>query len=238
MTSVIRAIAVAGQMAAAPISAHLLGIERHVLQIPPGVLIALLAVFGVLYLFLGLRLYRIALVVVIVVAGGLAGLLIAHRHGVPALPVAFAAAIVVGLLSRRVERLGAFFLGAVVGALLMNHATPWFTNVHSYYFAALLVCIAAGSVAVLVFEPALILITAVIGAACLYRAAALTIISLRPAQAESWLESHAGLQVVAFCIAVVVGVLVQSLGRGGPPPDEDEEEATRARREPKKKRAT
>ena len=238
MTGVIRAIVVAGQTAAAPVGAQPLEIEYRVLQIPPGVLIPLLALFGTLYLFLGLRLYRIALVVVVVVAGGLAGVLIARRHGVPALPVAFAAAIVVGLLSRWVERLGAFFLGAVVGALLMNHAAPWFTNVHSYYFAALLLCLAAGSVAVLMFEPALVLITAVIGAACLYRAAVLTLITLRPAGAEFWLENHAGFQVVAFCVAVLMGVLVQSLSRETPIPDEDREEAGPASRQGKKNQAT
>ncbi len=233
MTSVIATIASAGQVVTVPPATHPLGIEYRVLQIPPGILIPLLAVFGGLYLFLGLRLYRVALVVVVVVAGGLAGLLVARMHGIPAVPVAFAVAIVAGLLSRWVERVGAFFLGAVVGALLMNHAATWFTNVHSYYFATLLVCVATGSVAVLMFEPALVLITSVIGATCLYRAAVLMLMTLRPG-AESWLESHAKFRVIAFCVAVFVGVLVQSLSRE-PPLADDDDEAGSAPREAKEK---
>ncbi len=125
--------------------------------------LGLLAV-GVLFLLFGWHVYRVSTVTIGVLMGGAMGAGVAYLVGIPALILAIPLGIVVGLLTPRMEKFGAFLAGGLCGAMPLLMSGQALGSGWGIYVAAAFGFVLAGIVAVFVWRPTVIIGLALAGA--------------------------------------------------------------------------
>jgi len=139
-------------------------------RLPEWIGLPLLLVAGVVFLLFGWRLYRVVMVMVVVMAGGLVAAWVVRHWGLWAmLGVGLPAGLVSGILSMHFERYGVFMLGGAAGAAPVLASQAYFFSDHNMYFAALACALIAGSLAVLFWRPGIVFSLSVLGATCIER---------------------------------------------------------------------
>lgn len=151
-----------------------------VMAVPAPALAAMGFGAGLALLLFGWRIYRVALVSVGVLAGGAIGTAIAvalrvwFHLNLPAVVLAIPIGVLLGLVTLKLEKIGAFLAGGACGALpiLMTFSTADYGN--GLYLAAGLAFLLGGLLAVLLWRPMIILSLAVLGAALIGQCALLS----------------------------------------------------------------
>jgi hypothetical protein len=177
--------------------------------VPPVVMAAFLFGVGVLFLLFGWPVYRIALVTTGVLIGAAMGLGIAVLLGVPALLIALPLGVVVGMVSLRLERVGAFVVGGLCGAIPLLVANQ---GAHGYgiYVAAALAFLIAGLLTVFIWKPMVILGVAVLGASLVGNGILLGARELDANATDAFLARNPYLFAVGMGILTLMGILFQS----------------------------
>jgi len=145
-------------------------IVKIVEAVPAGPLSVILIGGGIVFLFFGWGLYRVSLVSWGVLIGGSigAGIALGLRYGfsihVPTLVLSIPLGIMMGLIALKLEKVGAFFVGGLCGAIPLLSGRTVLGEGYGIYVAAGLAFLLGGILAVLFWKPMIILSLSVIGA--------------------------------------------------------------------------
>jgi len=179
-------------------------------RLPPEVGLPLLIIAGIVLLLFGWRLYRLLLVVIAVLAGGLAAAWIVRTRGLWAmLGAGLPAGLACGLLSQFFERYGVFMVGVAAGAAPVFASEAYFFSDHAMYFAALACGLIAGSLAVILWKPAIILCFSVLGATMVERSVFLAAEHFRPGLGVQVISQYNLHLCLSYLALILMGVLVQ-----------------------------
>lgn len=185
-------------------------------SIPPLVLAAALLGVGVTFLLFGWHIYRIALVSVGVLNGAAigAGIAFALNAGfsirIPVIVLAVPIGVLVGLVALRLEKVGAFFVGGLCGAIPLLGLRHFFEAGYGLYAAAGIAFVLCGILAIFLWRPMIIISLSVIGAYCLANAAVLATDRLETFNLRELAAAHPYGAATATGILTAIGVLFQT----------------------------
>lgn len=179
-------------------------------RLPHEIGLPLLIVAGIVLLLFGWKLYRVMMVMIVVVAGGLLAAWLARTRGLwVMLAAGLPAGLIGGHLSLTFERYGVFVLGCVAGVAPVFASEAYFFSNHAMYFAALAIGLITGSLAVLFWKPGIILSLSIIGATAIERGVILGAEYFRPGLGEGIVARYNLPLSLAFLGLVLIGVIEQ-----------------------------
>jgi len=190
---------------------------------PPAIVSVLVFVIGLLFLFFGWQTYRVSWVVTGVLVGGAVGLGIAFTLDVvfdvkiPALVLALPFGIVLGLLTHRLEKLGAFLVGGLCGAVPLL-ASPHIVGTGTGVFiAAGGTFILGGVLAILLWKPMIIVSFCVVGACLVVQGALLASDCFDSVHLRQLAAAHPWMTAGSVVMLTLIGLYFQTLGAEKPP---------------------
>ena len=199
----------------------------------PVATLVLLAVMGLVYLLLGWRFYRFVLVLTLVLVGGALGAAVADHFGIHPLWLALPLGVAAGLLVVWIERIGAFVLGGLAGAVPVIASQTYFSSATTFNLAVIAAFLIMGSFTVLFLQPMIVLGTSVIGAATIEHVGLLLVARIRPELAYRIVTQFPAVVVGVFFAMVVIGILCQTRtlpeDRGRPQGDRDRAQRKKAK---------
>jgi len=175
----------------------------------PVILSLVLLAAGVLFLLFGWHVYRVSIVALGVLIGGALGAGLAFLVGIHWLILALPVGVGVGLLTPRMEKLGAFLAGGLCGAVPILLGTASLDSGWGGYLAAGLAFVLAGVVAVFVWRPTVIIGLALAGAFLIANAASL-LGDLFGVGGHRLMARHPIIAGGAICVLALLGALFQS----------------------------
>jgi len=141
--------------------------QQLAVHVPPPILACLLLGAGILLLFYGWRMYKIALVVVGVLAGVALGVALANRLGIHPVIVALPMGLLLGISALMLQKVGAFLAGGACGLILVEGARGMFANEWAFYVTAALAFMVGALLALYLWRPMITVSLAIIGASFL-----------------------------------------------------------------------
>ena len=192
---------------------------------PPAFLSALMFAVGLLLLFFGWQTYRISWVVIGVLVGGAIGtgiaftLDIVFEVKVPALVFALPLGIILGLLTHSLQKVGAFLVGGLCGAVPLLASQHIVGTGAGVFIAAGAAFILGGILAVLLWRPMIIVSFSVVGAFFIAQGALLASDCFESVHLRELVARHPLATAGAVILLTLVGVYFQTLG-GEKPPEE------------------
>lgn len=188
-------------------------------QVPPPITACLLVGAGVLLLFYGWRVYKIALVAVGVLVGAALGAALAARLGVHPLIVALPLGLLAGIGALMLQKVGAFLAGGACALLLVEGARGMFQNEWGFYLIAALAFLIGGLLALYLWRPMITVSLAMIGASFLAGGLITAADLVKPGWATNLAERHPYWLTAALIIAAIIGVYYQTREESAPEED-------------------
>jgi hypothetical protein len=170
---------------------------------------------GLLLLLFGWRTYRVSLVTIGVLIGGGIGTALAALVNLHPLLFALPLGILAGVAAVMMEKVGAFFIGGLVGAIPIIVLRAEFQSTAAFYAAAGLGFLIAGIMAIFLWKPVIVVFLSLLGAAFIANGLALTAERLSPGKAEAFVSDHPVLILAAVLLLAVLGVFFQTGGKEG-----------------------
>lgn len=177
--------------------------------VPPFILGLILMAIGLTLMFLGWKIYRVALAVVGALLGAVAGLALGALMGLPALIPALILAVVGAILAILLEKVGAFFIGAFTGILPILAMESQFHSRWMFFFALLLAAVIGGVMAIYLWRPMITVGMAVIGATMVVNGGLLVWYQFQPDKAEGFAKAHPIIVAVIVVILAIIGTYYQ-----------------------------
>jgi len=178
---------------------------------------------GVLLLMFGWHAYRVSLVVVGVLLGGGVGAGLASLVHIHPLIIALPLGILTGALAISLEKVGAFLVGGLCGAIPIIALRAQFASPWGYYAAAGLGFAIAGILALYIWRPVIVVFLAIIGASFIMNGIALAVDYLSPVRAKDWTAAHPAWTLFLLVVLVGFGVYYQTgEEKGAKPGGKDE----------------
>ena len=159
----------AGERTISPMEQAVNEVIEIVKSVPPDIIVGATLAGGFVLLFFGWRLYQIALVSIGVLWGGALGALIAiglriaFEINIPPIVLAIPLGVVMGLLTPKLQKIGAFIVGGLCGAIPILATQPAEVPGNAVWLAAGVAFLLCGILAVLLWRPMIVLSLAVIG---------------------------------------------------------------------------
>jgi hypothetical protein len=173
---------------------------------------------GMLFLLFGWHGYRIALVTVGVLVGSGFGAALASLVNLHPLFFALPLGILCGILAVSLEKLGAIFIGGLVGAIPIIALRGEFQSTAVYYICLALAFLIAGIIAIYLWKAVIVFFLTVIGAAFIVNGIALTAERLSPGSGNGLLSNHPLFVLVGLLGMVIFGFYFQTGGKANGKP--------------------
>lgn len=184
-------------------------IAAELKAVPPFILGLILIAIGLTLMFLGWKIYRVALAVVGALLGAVAGLALGVVMGLPALIPALILAVAGAILAILLEKVGAFFIGAFTGILPILALESQFSSRGMFIFALFLAAVIGGVMAIYLWRPMITVGMAVIGATMVVNGGLLAWYQFQPAQAEGFAKAHPLIVAVIVIVLAIIGTYYQ-----------------------------
>jgi len=184
-------------------------IAAELKSVPPFILGLILIGIGLTLMFLGWRIYRVALAVVGALLGAVAGLALGAAMGLPALIPALILGVAGAILAVLLEKVGAFFVGGFTGVLPILAAQGQFNSKAMFLFALCLAAAIGGVLALYLWRPMITVGLSLIGATMVVNGGLLLWYQFQPKPAESFAAGHPLLIAVIVIILAIIGTYYQ-----------------------------
>lgn len=181
-------------------------------SVPAAVLALVLFGSGVMLLLLGWNIYRVVLVTLGVLVGAAMGAGVAFLMGLPMILLALPLGLLVGVVSVRLEKVGAFLVGGLCSAVPLLIGREMFAPGYGIYVAAGLAFLITGTLAVLLWRPMIIVSFAVIGASLMAEGVLIATDSLKPNSLRDLAGQHPYWTAGVMAFVTLVGVCFQATG--------------------------
>lgn len=180
---------------------------------PSTILALVLFGTGVMLLLLGWDIYRVALVVLGVLIGAAMGAGLAFLVDIPMLILAIPLGLLVGVLSVGLEKVGAFVVGGMCGAVPLLAGQDMFGPGYGIYIAAGLAFIIAGVLAVMLWRPMIIVSFSVLGGWLMAQGVLIATDRMQPNPLRSLAAAHPYWTAGVMALITLIGVFFQASGR-------------------------
>jgi hypothetical protein len=184
-------------------------IAAELKAVPPFILGLILIAIGLALMFLGWKIYRVALAVVGALLGAVGGLALGAVMGLPALIPAVILAVAGAILAILLEKVGAFFIGAFTGILPILAMQGQFKSQAMFIFALVLAAVIGGVMALYLWRPMITVGMAVIGATMIVNGGLLVWYQFQPKPAEAFATEHPLIVAVIVVILAIIGTYYQ-----------------------------